>query len=172
MSLDSDLSVLRLLVRSRNAGEILDLTSASLLVKTLGITLLGNFEGHINVDFDEGDWLIATLCGLLVQITGDLAIRSVGRDKRGNGDGRRVGEELGDFGDAANVLVSVSLGEAKVLVQSEADIVAVETVGSDAEVKEMLLKRSGDSGLARSRETSQPDGETALATGLVALLAR
>lgn len=172
VSLDSDFGLLRLLVRCRNASEILDLTSAGLLVKALGVALLGDFEGHIDVDLNEGNGLVATLSSLLVQLTGDLAIRSVGGDEGGDSDGGRIGKELSNLGDTANVLVSVGLGKTKVLVEAEADVVAIETVGGDAQVEEVLLKSSGDGGLARGRETRQPDGETALTAGLVALLAR
>lgn len=66
VSLDGDLSLLGLLVRSRDASEILDFTGASLLVKTLGVALLSNLEGHIDVDLDEGDRRVAALSGLLV----------------------------------------------------------------------------------------------------------
>jgi hypothetical protein len=172
VGLDGDLSLLGLLVRSRDTSEILDLASASLLVETLGVTLLSNLERHVNVDLNEGDGLVTALGSLFVKITGNLAIRSVGRDEGGDGDGGGVSEELGNLGDTANVLVAVGLGESKVLVKAETDVVAVETVGGDAKVKEMLLESSGNGGLARGRETGQPDGKTALAAGLVALLAR
>ena len=39
-------------------------------------------------------------------------------------------------------------------------------------MKKVLLKSGGDGGLARGGETGQPDGETALTAGLIALLAR
>ena len=84
--------------------------------------------------------------------------------------------ELGRFaiylGDSANVLVAVLLGETEVLVQAEADIVAVETVGGNAEVEEVLLERGRNGGFARGREAGQPDGEAALLAELVALMAR
>lgn len=172
VGLDSDLSLLGLLVRSRDTSEILDLASASLLVETLGVTLLSNLERHVNVDLDEGDGLLAALGSLFVKITGDLAIRSVGGDEGGDGDGGGVSKELGDLGDTANVLVAVGLRETKILVKTETDVVAVEAVGGDTKVKEMLLESSGNGGLARGRKTGQPDGETALAAGLIALLAR
>lgn len=172
VGLDGDLGVLGLLVGGGDAGEVLDLTGAGLLVEALGVTLLSDLEGHVNVDLDKGDGLIVALARLGVQLAGDVAVCPVGRDEGGDGDGGRVGEELGDFGDAADVLVAVLLGEAEVLVEAEADVVAVETVGGDAKVQQVLLEGRGHGGLARGRETGQPDGKTALATGLVALTAR
>lgn len=72
----------------------------------------------------------------------------------------------------ANVLIPVLLREAKVLVQAEANVVAVEAVGSEAEVEQVLLEGSRNGGLARGRETGEPDGEALLLAELVALLAR
>lgn len=171
VGLDGDLGVVGGLVRGRDASKLLDLTGAGLLVETLGVTLLSDLERHVDVDLDKGDGLVAALGGLGVQLTGDLAIGLVGGDEGGDGDGGGVSKELGDLGDAADVLVTVGLGKAKILVEAEADVVAVETVGGDAQVEEVLLESSGDGRLARSRETGQPDGETSLAAELVALTA-
>ena len=40
-----------------------------------------------------------------------------------------IDHQLGDLGDAADVLDAVGVGEAEVLVQAVADVVAVEQVG-------------------------------------------
>lgn len=74
------------------------------------------------------------------------------------------------LGDAADVLVAVLLGKAQVLVQAEAHIVAVEAVGGQADVEEVLLEGGGHSGLARGRQAGEPDGEAALAAQLVPLM--
>lgn len=148
MGLDSDLGVLGLLVRGGDASEVLDLTSASLLVQALGVTLLSNLKGNVNVDLDKGDGLVAVLVRLGVEVTGDVTIDSVGGDEGGDGNGGGVSKELGNLGDTADVLIAVGLREAKVLVETEADVVAVQTVCGDTKVQEVLLKSSGDSGLA------------------------
>ena len=44
----------------------------------------------------------------------------------------------------SDVLIAVLLCEAQVLVQSKANIVAVETVGRETEVQKVLLKSSRD----------------------------
>lgn len=64
--------------------------------------------------------------------------------------------------NAPDVLVTVFLAESKILVQSKSHIVAIETVGSEAKVQQVLLKGSCDCGLSRCRETSEPNGETRL----------
>lgn len=97
MRLDCNLSVDRLLIRSRDASELLDLASTSLLVKTLGVTLLGNLEGHVDKDLNKGNRLVAVLLRLGVQLTSKIAVGAVGRDEGGDCDGGGVGEELGDL---------------------------------------------------------------------------
>lgn len=96
-SLDGDLRVQGRLIGGGDASELLDLASAGLLVETLGITLLGDLEGHVDVDLDEGDGLVAALVGLGVQLSGDVTVCSVGGDERSNSDGGRIGKELGDL---------------------------------------------------------------------------
>jgi hypothetical protein len=68
-----------------------------------------------------------------------------------------------------DVLLSVLRREAKVLVQAESDVVAIESVGLETEVEEVLLERNGDGGLARGRETSEPDGGALLLAEIGAL---
>ena len=87
-----------------------------------------------------------------------VPVHPVGRDERGDCDGGAVGEELGDFGDAADVLIAVFFGEAQVFVKAEADVVTVEAVGVDAAVTEELVpKFDGDGGFARRGEAGKPD---------------
>ena len=147
--LNVDLGLLRRLIGSRDTRELLDDTLTSLLVQTLRITLLGNFNGNIDVDLDERQTGALAGRGDLVQLAGSVAVLLVRGDERGDGNGARVGEQLGDLGDAADVLVTVGLAEAKVLVQSEADVVTVQTVGVHAAVlEELVLQLDGDGGLA------------------------
>lgn len=98
MRLDSDFRVRRLLVWRRNTSEFLDFTGTSLLVQTLRIALLGNFERNVDKDFDKGNGLLITL-SLSVKFTGRVAVGSVGRNEGRNGDGGRIGKELSDLED-------------------------------------------------------------------------
>jgi hypothetical protein len=70
-----------------------------------------------------------------------------------------------------DILLPVLGREAKVLVQAESDVVAIESVGLETEVEKVLLERNGDGGLARGRETSEPDGGTLLLAEIGALSA-
>jgi hypothetical protein len=134
-----DLRVGRRLIRSRDTSELLNNTLASLLVQTLRVTLLGHLNGDINIDLDERQTGLLAGRGNLVQLAGSVTILAVGRDEGSNGDGVGVGEQLGDLGNAADVLVAVGLAESKVLVQSEADVVAVQAVGVDTTVADELV---------------------------------
>ncbi|CCF32536.1 hypothetical protein CH063_04912 [Colletotrichum higginsianum] len=86
-----------------------------------------------------------------------------------------VGERRG-FGaylcDATDVLVAVLFGETEVLVEPEPNVVAIQTVGGNSQVQQMLFKGGGNGRLARGRESGQPHSEAALAAKLVALMAR
>jgi hypothetical protein len=134
-----NLRVGRRLIRSRDTSELLNNTLASLLVQTLGVTLLSHLNGDINIDLDERQTGLLAGRGNLVQLAGSVTILPVGRDEGSNGDGVGVGEQLGDLGNAADVLVAVGLAESKVLVQSEADVVAVQAVGVDTTVADELV---------------------------------
>lgn len=161
--LNVNLGLLRSLVRSRDTSEILNDTSTSLLVQSLGVTLLSNLNGNINVHLDERQTGLLTRGGDLVQSAGGVTVLLVGGDERGNGDRGGISEELSDLSDTADVLVTVSLAESEVLVQSETDVVAIEAVGVDAAVAdELLLELDGESGLSGGAEAGKPDCETLL----------
>ena len=67
--------------------------------------------------------------------------------RRCSQSGRREGGT--HLADAADVLRARLLVEAEVLVQAEADVVAVEAVGELVEVEEVLLERAGNRRLDR-----------------------
>ena len=111
--LDCDFRVRRGLVWRRDAGKLFDFTGASLFVQALGIALLSNLEGNVDKDFNKRNGLVvAAGGGRRVQGAGRVAVGTVGRDEGGDGNGGRVGKQLGNLGDAADVFVAVSLGEA------------------------------------------------------------
>lgn len=172
MCLDNQLCVLGGLVRRRDTSEVLDLASTCLLVQTLGVALLRNLNGNINIDLDKRKRLVVALGALFVELAGDEAVCPVRANEGSDGDGGRVGKELGDLCDAANVLVAVLFGKAQVLVQAEADIVAVEAVGGEAQVQKVLLEGGGDGGFSRGGQAGEPDGEALLLTVGFALGAR
>ena len=56
----------------------------------------------------------------------------------------RIRHELGDFADATNVLDPICVGEAQILVESMANIIAVEQEAVLAECVELFLHQIGD----------------------------
>lgn len=159
-----DLWLERLLVWGADAGELGDLALAGLLVQALGIALLGNLDGNVDPHLDKGQARLAAGTFGVVQTASQIAVRSVGGNEAGDGDGAAVGEELGHLGDAADVFLAFLGAEAQVLVEAEADVVTVQTVGVLVVrfADESLLERHGDGGLARGRKTRQPDGQAGL----------
>lgn len=107
--LDGDLGVFGGLVGRADAGEFLDLSRAGLLVEALGVALFGHLDGHLDVDLDEGDRLVGRTRALGgVQSARQVPVRLEGRDEGCQGDGGRVGEELGDllFSEERRALVN------------------------------------------------------------------
>lgn len=96
--MDVNLRALGRLVWRRDAGELGDHTGTSLLVQALGITLLGDLDGDVDVDLDEREgFVVGAGVGGSVQVAGGLAVGFVGGDEGGYGDGGGVCEEFGDL---------------------------------------------------------------------------
>ena len=93
-AMNVDFGILGCFIRSTDTGELLDLAGTGLLVEALGVALLRDLKGHVDVDLDEGDGLVAGVGALGVQGAGEVTVGPVGRDEGGDGDGGRVGEEL------------------------------------------------------------------------------
>lgn len=66
-----------------------------------------------------------------MQLSRQVAVRTVRTDEARDSYGAAVSEELGNFGNATDVLFAVLGAEAEVLVQAEADVVTVEAVGGE-----------------------------------------
>ena len=77
--------------------------------------------------------------------------------KRHQHDQPRVDHQPGHFRDAADVLHAVVVGEAEILVEAVAHVVAVEQVGVLAQRQQALLDEVGDGRLARARQAGEPE---------------
>ena len=97
----------------------------------------------VHVDLDEGE------LGGIVQLPRDDAVRAQGRDQRDDGDGAGVGEQAGDLPDAPHVLGAVAGGEAEVVGEAVADVVAIEQVRRLTGGHELAFEGDRDRRLAR-----------------------
>ena len=79
-----------------------------------------------------------------------------GEMKRRGDDQPGIDEQLRHLADAADVLDAVGVGEAEILVEALADVVAIERVGMRAHGGELALDQVGDGGLARAGQAGEP----------------
>ena len=75
---------------------------------------------------------------------------------------------LRHFGDAADVLDAVGVGEAEVAVEAVADIVAVEHIGVAARRVQLLFEQVGDGRLAGARQAGEPEHRRAAGSSAAA----
>src|SRR5690606_9249260 len=122
--------------RAVDAGEILDLAAPRPRIEALWIARLADLEWGIHVDLGKTD--------IAGDLSRDTALVAEGRDERDDDDEARVGHELGHFRHATDVLHARFLGETEILVESVADIVAIEDVGMPPLGSEALFEQVGD----------------------------
>src|SRR5262245_15312491 len=152
-----DLGPERRLVRVADAGELLDLAGARLLVEALHVALLADGERRVDEHFDETR-------GVLADLVADLAVRA---DRRADRDAAVLGERVRDPADAADVRVAVRLPEAEALRQVRAHDVAVEDLVVEVALLELALELRGDRRLAGAREAGEPDHESGVVHGVL-----
>ena len=76
-----------------------------------------------------------------------------------------IGKEFRDFGNAADILDPIGIGESEIPVEAKADVVAVEQVAVTARVGESALDMVGRGRLAGARQARKPQD-----AGLLVLL--
>src|SRR5262249_21910302 len=141
---DPQLGVYGWFVGVVDTGEVLELAGPRLLVEPLRVALLARLNRRVHVDLDKRQ------AALDVQGTHAVAVLAVGADEGGDRDDARVGEQLGDLADAADVLFAVLGRETQVLVQPVPDVVAVEHVSQMAPLYKGMLQSIGNRALSRS----------------------
>ena len=80
---------------------------------------------------------------VVVKRANQVAVGAVRADETGDRDHPRLGKEFRDFADSANVLRPILSGESKVLVQSVANVIAVEAIGMLAAIEQDFFERDG-----------------------------
>jgi len=163
-SLDVQLGIERRLVRRRNSCKLFDFAGSCFLVKSFWIALFHDVEGRIDEDFDKVE------TGILVDLASKRAISAVGRDERGQRYTRGVRKQARDLADSADVFVAGLLIKSEIFIQTETDVVPVQSVRESVEMEQMLLESACDRGLAAGAEPSQPDCDSLLLQEVHSLL--
>ena len=135
-----DFRVFRRFVGRIDAGEVLDRAAERPGVEALRVAPGAFLEGRVDEDLDE--------FALGHQFARHAPLGAERRDEGDDDDQPGVGHQPRHFGDAADVLDAVLVGEAEVAVQAVADIVAVEDVGVAARGVQLLFEQVGDRRLA------------------------
>ena len=73
--------IFRFLIRCRYTSEILDFASSGLFIQALWIPLLGNFDRNVNEHFDERNTIITAMACGGVEVSCNLSVGFVWRDK-------------------------------------------------------------------------------------------
>src|SRR3569832_1245563 len=108
--LEMDFGILRRLVGRIDTSEVLDLAAQGACVKALRIAPCAFLERRIDEHFDE--------LALGHQVPHLAALGGEGRDEGDDDDQTGIGHQLGDFGDAADVLDAIRIGEAEIAVEA------------------------------------------------------
>ena len=143
-----DLRVLGWLVRRVDAGEILELAAARFLVETFRVAFLGFLERSVDEHLEE--------FARLHQFAREPPFGTEGRNEGHQDDESGVDHQLRHFGYAANVLDAVCIGEAEILVQSMAHVVAIENIGVATDRMQSLLDQICDGRFARAGKAGEP----------------
>ena len=150
--LEPDLRIDRLLVRRRDAGELLDLAGKRRCVETFRIAPRALLERRRDVDLDERRVLLDERARVLPHLL-------VRRDRGDDHGGAGARDARGDPADARDVDVAVLLREAEALREVRADDVAVEVLDDEAAPLELRLDDVRDRRLARARQAREPEDE-------------
>ena len=139
-----DFRVFRRFVGRIDAGEVLQRAAERPRVEPLGVAPGAFLEGRVDEDLDE--------LALGHQFARHAPLGAERRDEGNDDDQPGVGHQPRHFGDAADVLDAVLVGEAEIAVQPMANIVAVQDVGVAAGSVQLLLEKVGDRRLAGARQ--------------------
>ena len=135
LGIDKEIWGSRLFEAAVLSGKLFDLTSGNFGVEAFGITLGTGFVRRFDVNLFES---------AADDFTGLVAECPLGRDDRDDGDDTLRGKHFGDFCDPANVFFPVLITEAKVGVQTVAEVVAVEDDDKSPLIMKLPFHGSGD----------------------------
>ena len=160
---DLELGGFRGFVGAGDAGEFLDLTRPCLGVEAFGVA------GFADLKIGGAEHLEEIT--VLHQAPGLVPVSAEGGNKGGQHDHARIQEQLGHFTDAADVLLTVGIGEAQVFAEAVANVVPVQHIGGEPPLEQSGVHGIGQGALAGAGESGEPEDGAAVAALLGALVA-
>ena len=150
--------------RCRNSGEILNFPSACLGIQPFHIPLFAFFQRSTYENFQK-----IILSDNIRRHFTDIIIRA---DKCRNRNDTAVQKQFGDFGDTTDVLHTVGFGEAQIVIDTAADIVAVQNTAKQSALMELALQCNRNRAFSRSAQTCKPDHHAVLSQKFFFVLPR
>ena len=160
---DLEFGSFRGFVGAGDAGEFLDLPRPCFGVEAFGVA------GFADLEISGAEHLEEVT--VLHQVPGLVPVCTEGRHKGGQHDHARIQEQLGHFTDAADVLLTVGIGEAQVFAEAVADVVAIQHIGGESSLEQGCVDGIGQGALAGAGESGEPKNGAAVTALLRALVA-
>ena len=142
------------LIGAGDAGEFLDLPRPCLGVKAFRIA------GFADIEIGGAEHLEEVT--VLHKGAGLVAIGAEGGDEGGQHDHACVEKQLGHFTDAADVLLTVGIGEAQVFAEPVADVVSIQHVGGEPPLEQSRIHSISQGALAGPGESGEPEDGAAV----------
>lgn len=142
-----------------DSRKILDLTGTSALVESFYIACFTNLQGRVQEDLNEV-FLPNDAAGQGTDLVG-------GANKGADGDHAGFDQQLGDFGDAPDVLEPVVFAESQVVVDAGSYVIPIQDLAKEPVKKEFLLQVGSQGGFSRPGKSGEPDHFGALPQDLL-----
>src|SRR5690554_3038240 len=151
----------RSLVGGGNAGEVLDLPCPRFLIQAFRVPVFASVQRGVHEHLDE-------LAGG-EQVAYQAAVAGEGADEGAENDQAGIGEQLAHLANAADIFYPVVVGEAQILAQAMAHVVAVQQEGVITPIMQGNVHGVGDGGFATAAQAGEPEqaGLLVFVTGAV-----
>jgi len=154
--------VLWSLVWRIDACETFDLSSAGLLIQTLGITILDGGKRRIDEDLHERQRSID------MNLSSILTVLGIWRDQASDGDCSCLGEKPARLCNTSDIFLAILLTEAKISVKTETQIVSIKPINEVSlglNLHQGFLQTHTDGALTTSRKSGHPKCDALVADG-------
>jgi hypothetical protein len=154
LGVNDEIGTIRLFKPGVLTCEILYLSRVDFGIKSLGISLCAGLVGGTYIDFEK---VVISENGASQRT--QLVVRG---DKRRDRHDPGLGKQLGDLGNSPDILETVLVGEAEILIQTRSDIVPIEDFHEIPLLVEATLEEIGEGRFPGARQTIHPDDNSSL----------